>query len=473
MVRRLDFSVEEFVRIIWVSNEARFVWEPRISSVSRMYQELEITSVHAGIKRASLQTCSPANYIDIAFKASQVGLVALPVDIVNIESTYSNASKLVDDRKPKGFRVIIGRDEVTRNFLLAWKERDDVAIGEILGYPLCCRQFFQKYWVNENFRDLTYPMVLNEAHADNHYLVNGPISCNILLRWLGVRRVSHLPCSFECENTRTVGNRVMNLAKDLFPRETMLLDEMLDWPIRYSSLHGVAIITTPVLRIVTSTDPLADRVIIDRDGSHYPPEGAGGLEFPFKTTYPIKLRRKPMDTWTDSGFQDEKSMNDAHAVVLRLLTNVNLYLVKNVIDLGSGSGVLLEKIGKILPVQLYGIEKDDDRYHRAAQRIASSQLVIFHMDLMDYSWTGPHGLALISLNRLLEIDSAMKDVLLDRISKHCNYLILYSYDGKELNVSWSEFFRFVHAERENSTNAYLLKSLYANQEDPETRLQTN
>lgn len=473
MVRRLDFAVDEFTRIIWVSDKARSIWEPKISSVSQMYQKLEIAAVHAGIKPASLLTCTPNDYVELSFTVSQVGLVALPVDIVNIGELYSNATQPLDDLKPKGFRVIIGREDLARTFLTAWRQRDDVAIGEILGYPLCCRQFFQKYWVNENYRDLTYPMVMNDAHADNHYQVSGPVSCNILLRWLGIRRVSHLPCSFYCSATNAVGNRIMNFGRDLYPEESMLLNEILDWPMRYSSLHGVAIITTPILRIVTSTDPLSEQVIIDRDGPNYPPEGIGGVEFPFKRTYPLKLRRKTMDTWTDSGFQDEKSMNEAHAVIMKLFVNVNLYLVKNVIDLGSGSGALLERIGRIVPVQLYGIEKDNDRYHRANARISGNRLVLFHMDIMDYSWTGPHGLALISINRLLEMGPEMKDILLDKISKNCHYLILYSYDGKELDVSWSEFFRFVHAERGNNTNAYLLQSLHANQENEESGLLTN
>lgn len=472
MVRRLDFSVEEFVRVIWVSNNARTIWENRISSVSRMFQRLEIDAVCIGIKPIALQSCPPDQFTELVDRCSREGIFVAPLTQEGRRNFYSNASIDFDPNKLWDYRIAIGRDKTLLSFVKAFHSRDDTAIGGMLGFPACCRAFFKKYWVDAGYRDLTYPMVVNEANADNHYHVSGPTSCNILLRWLGIRRVSHLPCRFDCGSTKIIGSRLGDLAQNLYPQEAGWLHDMLEWPIRYSSLHGIAIITTPVCRIVTSTDPFSENIIIDREGKNYPDEGAVGLEFPFIVRSPVKIM-KNSSKWTDSGFSSQESMTKAHETVLSLLDYARLSTIKDVIDLGSGSGALLERIRTILPVQLYGIEIDRDRFNRAMKRISGNQLILFNMDLFDYSWSAPHGLALISVNRLLESDETKRQILLDNMAKASKYLIIYSYDNKELDVSWSDYFKFIHAERVGQTIAYLLRSLHANQEDEEIGFPAN
>lgn len=454
-----------------MSDKARAIWEPRISSVSQMFQKLEIDAVSAGIKPITMQSCAPHEFVKLFKQCTEKGIFVVPLAQEGHRNFYSNAAAEFDPNKPWEYRVAIGSDKTILNFSRAWSARDDVAIGGMLGFPACCRAFFKKYWVDQGYRDLTYPMVINEANANDHYNVSGPTSCNILLRWLGIRRVSHLPCSFHCDSTKVLGGRLNDLAMNLYRQEANWLGDLLEFPVRYTSLHGVATITTPIFRIVTSTDPYAEKITIDRDGRVYPDESAIGLEFPFSKRSPMKFV-KSSSLWTDSGFDSGKAMDQAHNVIIQLLQHARITDINNVIDLGSGSGALLKKIGSYLPVQLYGIEVDRGRFDRAVKRLTGSSIIIFNMNLVDYSWAAPHGLVLMSLNRLLEMGE-LRGQYLKKIAEKSKYLILYSYDKTELDVSWSEYFKFIHAERSDQTIAYLLRSLNADQEDEAIGLPQN
>jgi hypothetical protein len=115
---------------------------------------------------------------------------------------------------------------------------------------------------------------------------------NILLRWLGVRGVPHLPCSFSCEASQRLGERFFDLALRLgFEPEARDLREMLEWPAEWSVLHGIATIKTPVLTIVASSDATAEKHVVRRMGSRYPADGAHGLGFPYdrRTSQPLRL----------------------------------------------------------------------------------------------------------------------------------------------------------------------------------------
>lgn len=472
MVKRLGFSIPEFIRTIWVSEEARSTWEPRISAVSRMFQQLEIIAVRSGLKPATLQSCSPEALPTLMAEMMEWGLVCLPLSRQGVKECYSNASVPFDDKKPWAYRVVIGRPDIVSEFNTAWHLKDDGEMGSLLGFPTCCQGFFHHYWNNEGFRDLTYPMVLEDRKDEKrHYEIKCATSNNILLRWLGVRRVSHLPCSFRCEATRTIGDSMQEIADSVYPEESRWLTEMLTWPVRWSSLHGVAIITIPVLRIVTSSDALAESVVVDKVGTSYPAEGAAGIDFPFQESYPIKLNRRGVSLHTDNGFESEEGMTKSHDVLLRALDHAEVPAIKRVVDLGCGNGVLLEKIAKKFDAELFGVEIDKEKCRRGNQRLRGTKITLFQGDLRQYHyWQPPYGLTVMALNRLFEMPVTRAHDLLEKIARGSEYLLAYSYDGKEFDISWSDHWRMEYShswddEPKGSTVVYLLRSLYGEGND--------
>lgn len=357
---RLPFRLREYPpRITWASEQARSVWEPRISRISQQWQEVERVSVQEGLRPSCLQFVSPSELPTYMADAARRGLVALPLAQVPNNETVA---------APEGFsyRVALTKYEA-KAWPSAWADRRDDFIGELLGYPSCCRAFFDRVWNKERWFDTTVPQAAQWDQRTYRY-------CNLLWRWLGVRLVSHLPCSFTCHDTRLIGEQMLKVFETVDPDAAFWVWEMLDWPVRYTSLHGIAEITSPIHRMHVATDALAEKVTVDYHGKGYPKEGATGTGFPHRTAVkaaanalapvvqPLILKR-PNQNPQHNGFSNTEAQNAAHAKLLAALPNATWNCV---LDLGCGDGTLLAKVAAKRRV---GIESEPERAVAAGKRL--------------------------------------------------------------------------------------------------------
>jgi hypothetical protein len=109
---------------------------------------------------------------------------------------------------------------------------------------------------------------------------------NVLWRWLGIRAVPHLPCSFDCQHSIALGKKLMEMGRYAGYQDEMdWLLEILSWPVEWSALHGIAEIKTPILKISTRTDATGLKYVVRYKGDVYPSEGAQGLNFPYCLTH--------------------------------------------------------------------------------------------------------------------------------------------------------------------------------------------
>lgn len=469
---KLDFQLPEFRRVVWTSAHAREVWEPRIQRVSAVWNEIERLAVLSHFKPAALQVLTPDELIEVSAWCAYHNLSCLPLSRQGAVTGYANATAGVVEGKPWAYRVVIARTELASLFVQLWKEQDDDRIGACLGFPECCRRFFSYYWVKEGWRDLTFPMVKGEVDA-RELRVGGPLECNILLRWLGIRLVSHLPCSFYCEPTAEIGQTLGLLGvRNGYVQEMDWLTQMLSWPVRWTSLHGIGIVTTPVLKIVTDSTPLSHKVMIDRDGPVYPDEGARGTEFPFKQLHTLIVRRA--NDYADNGFRSREAMEKAHRVVMMAVEKALLGPVgggkQYVLDLGCGNGKLLEEIITRAPWLIpSGVEVDEGRFQKAARRLLAHDPILHNCSIYDeHFWNPPYRLALVSVNRFREVDIETAQSLMARLRDTCHSVILYSYDTD----TWpgapgiAEFFRLEEQFSGDNCCALLVSPKRDNEHDP-------
>lgn len=419
-MNRLNFSLPEFTRIIWASELARNTWEPRINMINTIWPIVERETVVMGIRPGALQSIVPEQLINLQnwCLANDQSYAILIQE--GSSSVYGNASKPYIPTQPWTYRVYIGQD--VHNFLVAWATGNNRQIAKALNYPSCCAEFFATYWHDGGWRDLTYAMTNFKPG-----LVDGPSHCNILLRQLGIRPVFHLPCSFDCAPTIEMSKHILSCLDRLgYHREAEWLYEILSWPVRWSSLHGVAMITTPCMKIITSTDALPETVVIDRAGTIYPEEGSTGSYFPFKDKV-IKIGTK--DNWTDNGFADRANMRVAHDLLIDTIGELSL-APGFVLDLGCGNGLLLDKIHtKYDFLEPIGVESDPERAAKARLRLTGG---VYRADIVDSTvYMGNYELILISLNRFKEIEPEKLTKLLKHFSEHTHYLFVYSYDKWE------------------------------------------
>lgn len=460
-MNRLATVLPEWTRVIWTTPAARAKWEEIIQNISRSWTRIERWAVVDGARESCLTFTEPQHLPEIARWATGHGLLVLPIAQVGLSDQYSATPVPIAPGRPWQYRIVICRPELRDAWFHAWEggTKNEV-IGQLLGFPDCCRRFFERVWVDEKYLDTTWPMAVNggyalgtetealfEAVGLHQVKVGGFDACNILWRWMGVRAVTHLPCSFNCPETVKVANMFRQVANDReFGKWMDLADEILSWPIEWSALHGIAEIKTPILKVSSRTDLTAEKYVVQREGSSYPLEGASGISFPYqnrqrvavtkgaaharafdqeltKLSVPIAapitvidsegpvefgplskleaalgVKKEPVvvksdieivkgptaDLWLDNGFVSLEAMNRSHDVLLEAARIETLHDGAEILDLGCGNGRLLERLGaRVEGLELYGIEADPAKCRRAGVRYQNRGLTIYQGSIFD------------------------------------------------------------------------------------------
>ena len=161
----------------WLAGDSRAAWEPVLERARQAWSEIELGSITEGLRGSAVVHLTPAELAIASRDVVKVGL-----QLIILESSAAGA------------RVAIHRPELAAEWLRAWDASEDARIGELLGFPPCCVSFFEDHWKGAGHSDVVPGM----------REVDGPWEANILLRWLGVRLVPHLPCSADCAATVTL-----------------------------------------------------------------------------------------------------------------------------------------------------------------------------------------------------------------------------------------------------------------------------
>lgn len=387
----------DFCRRQWVSAQARDVWEPRISAIGQAFAAAERASVAAGIRSVALQILDPERFPELAQKAAVWGLAAVPLAQQGRAQEYAASPVERVEGQPWDYRLILSMPAKAARFLEAWRAGDDETIGRFLGYPKCCIDFFKKTWGAGSVDPTWY---MGEKG-------DGPIEANILLRWLGVRCVPHMPCSFECEESVAMA---LAMHEFLSPEVFRWMKELLSMPMAWSSLYGVGEVVTPIVRINFRSDVSYELRSFRRHGSYYPEKGAHGIKFPYK---PPAARQNPR-LWTDNGFFSAPGMNEAHDMILEAMRAAPDGA--SVIDLGCGNGALLRKIGRGI-----GLEADPEKVKRAIWKgVRLGKIEDGFQEQVD--------VALISQRRFDEMDGSTLDRVMRNLESNTKNVLLYSYE---------------------------------------------
>jgi hypothetical protein len=102
-----------------------------------------------------------------------------------------------------------------------------------------------------------------------------------------VRMIPHLPCSFDCSQSKLMAEQFNSLGASVHLTEaTTKLREVFRWPLEWSALHGIAEVRTPILKFSFPTDATATALMVRWQGDIYPEMGARGIGFPYDTRRP-------------------------------------------------------------------------------------------------------------------------------------------------------------------------------------------
>ena len=435
---RLDFTIPEFLRTVWASEQARDYWESKITRISANWQMVERLTLLHGMRQGILQSVIPEHIPQLQAWARENDTPMVILGLEGSSGGYGNATKPYEQGKPFTYRIYLGSEP--DEFLTAWKAEDDLAIGHMLDYPVCCTKFFKKYWKDEGWRDLTY-------HTFDMPIQRNMVFNNVLLRHIGIRGVFHLPCSVTCESSVRMGLQiaeVMRVTGD--DRDVEWWTELLSMPMQWDSLHGVAMVTTPILKTIYASDALGEKVVLKLESDRYPRAGASGNQFPFTMVQHVRLTRDA------NGFKSWEAMRDAHRFILSCIPKD---LKGKVLDLGCGNGQLLKEIHKEHPSTfLIGVEANSAIIDRAVQGAT-----YWNIDIYDLRAWVEVDLALMAVQRLYEAPEHKAHALMEVLSVYSEQVLLYSYDGwfEDVDKFIEPYFNIVTATKDLNQKALLLE----------------
>lgn len=368
----------------WASDAVRLEWQDRIEAAAKAWEELEVLSVTAGIRRSALIYLSPSELVTATAAAAAQGMAVTPLVAVD-----------------GSIRCALSTADLAATWIAAWRASNNALIGELLGFPKCCIEFFARVWDGAH-RDTTWAMVADGIPAD------GPIGANILLRRLGVRLVPHLPCSFQCRATAELAGRMLEAGRAAGIEDVDEISRLLALPMKWGACNGAAVLqVADLFRFAYETDP-SPAVSFSR---------AGVLPVPLEP--PV---------WRDNGFASRSAMDAAHAVVASVVGGV-----ESAIDLGAGDGALLARIAAGQQGQWWAIEADPGRAARGAERRSGLRFVTSRIEDPKLSVLLQADVALLMPGRLAE----MKRPAADRVRKRLPHpaarcpiakrLVIYAY----------------------------------------------
>lgn len=254
-------DLQPFTKVSWKSEGLKNIWAERILRISRAYHNAEYLLVKKKVRSCAVVHINWRTADDIIEKITTDRLFYLPIRWSKTYSGFSHKHFFTQKGDPDSF--IYGVLSYDLDYGKQFRDAelngkvDHKVIGELLGYPECCSDAFIDRWGKGIFD----PLFEAAESAGEKETNNGteiihakahPYA-NPFLRYFGVRITSHLPCSVQCKGTIKIGEEWIKAIRELDEDAAKWAIDILNMPIKWSILHCIAQIETPLFFGITNT----------------------------------------------------------------------------------------------------------------------------------------------------------------------------------------------------------------------------
>jgi hypothetical protein len=381
----------EWTRWAWSSVAEREWWKLLFTEATQAFQMIEKYAVVEGLRDAAWMFVPSDQLVREAEWADAHGLTLVPTALSKMGGAYQSsfAGALVQG-EPFNVRVLYLRKGYTAPIF----PLTDARLGALLGYPECCQKAFADTW-GQHQVDNTWEQLQGWDGKSP--------TASTLWRWMGIRFVPHLPCSYNCEASKHQAEQYAAVGRKYgYTEQMQLINEVVHWPVKWTRLFGIMESTGPCIKLSTRTDWTGEKQEFTKEGTYFKPTA---------------------DLWTDNGFLSHTAMRGAHDLLLPILRE-SLPPNARLLDLGCGNGMLLRRLTIHRPdVKIAGIDNNAN----SIGRIPSFKGKWWAGRIQDGAWAPWNPTAvLVTPGRLLEmtpIDKAYVLGLLEDIPQK----FLYSY----------------------------------------------
>jgi len=154
------------------------------------------------------------------------------------KGSYANIVKKVPLNDPNNglYHIYISKDKNKVTFLKLLEDKnDDKAIGELLGYPKCCIEFFMENKDNQQKLQNDYILpALNNSQGFEFPFYN-----NYAVRYFDITLLSHFPHSFNCKDSIEIAKNNLQCIRKHSNDLATKFEKMLKSPVLYTENQGV------------------------------------------------------------------------------------------------------------------------------------------------------------------------------------------------------------------------------------------
>ncbi|WP_084134524.1 radical SAM protein [Paenibacillus harenae] len=259
----------QFLRYAFVGDEQRMKWEPRLAAIRTALAKNSVQTVANGLSLISIVRVTPSDLFVIHEYAARKGLHL----------------KAIPGGEGKYNRLVVGSEANLRLFYDAFKDNNLELMYVLLGIPSCCQKAMVRKVVG-GFDPLWDLKVTYTEFKQRENEFNCNKVLNVLMRPLGLDLLGYVPCSHLCKESEVFGESKLNVGKiSGIEQEMTWIEEMLDWPAEWTTLHGIAELKTGIMKVSSTSLPTHDKIIIRYYGGRMASDAAKGKSFSFKGAY--------------------------------------------------------------------------------------------------------------------------------------------------------------------------------------------
>jgi len=203
-----------------------------------LFSRAEFEMTATGKRKAGVIHLDPKNFDVQVEQLNDAGLYFVPIFRIKKSDGFSHSleieDKIYNDTVVYGaISTNLGWAKEFRNLYRLSNQEinpslDHEKVGELLGYPPCCSELFNRKFKNKD-------PIFDIATGN---LINIPKENAIHLRYFGFRVIPWIPCSYYCDESVAYAKRWIDLMYDLDSDTTKKLLEILSIPGEFSLVNG-------------------------------------------------------------------------------------------------------------------------------------------------------------------------------------------------------------------------------------------
>jgi len=250
-----EIRLDPFDKRNWKTAESRDKWEEILEKARQAKREAEWRSVSSGStdRKAAIIHINNYNREEWLRRLSEMDLVYREIRYSEPYGGFSHKTFPTDKSDPERitYSVIAQNADIADKMEHAEMEmrgtKGHEIIGELLGFPKCCRDWFNEHFITKGFKDPMYECACNTEGAEvvddnpHHIKVPEPHDLvNPLWRYFGLGFNTHLPCSLNCDRSKEVAERRRQIMLDNGYDEVVeAMEEWLGLPAEWSGKAGL------------------------------------------------------------------------------------------------------------------------------------------------------------------------------------------------------------------------------------------